>query len=93
MVPHPVQTVPGSGSEFLGIEGVADAGVAEVTDGVAEGPLGYRCGKPGGIADDPVGHIAAVAAAQHAQTVLVDLRAAFQYIPARPHTCRRGHGY
>ena len=38
MVPHPVQTVPGSGSEFLGIEGVADAGVAEVTDGVAEGP-------------------------------------------------------
>lgn len=42
MVPHPVQSVPGGGGEFLCIEGVADAGVAKVTDGVAEGALGTR---------------------------------------------------
>ena len=36
-------------------------------DRVAEGPLGDRRGEPLGVADDPVGHIAAVAAADDPQ--------------------------
>src|SRR5699024_257374 len=59
--------------KLLGVEGIAYAGVAEIAYGVAEGALGDGCGKAVGVADDPVGHVSAVGAAENAQLLVVDL--------------------
>ena len=42
MLPQLPDVGPGSALELLGVEGVTDAGYAEVTDGVAEGTLGNQ---------------------------------------------------
>ena len=52
---------------------------------VGDGALGRGGGEPVGVADDPVGHKAAIAAPGDAQPFLIDLGILFQ------HTVRKGH--
>ena len=73
-VPHLLRAVPRVGLHRAQIVVVADVGGQALADKVGDGALGGHRGKAVGVADHPVGHKAAVAAAGHADSGRVDLR-------------------
>ena len=74
MPPHFFHIVPGVGRHLVVAKPVADVSGVGKRHPVGDAPLGGCTGEPVGVADDPVGHKAAVAAAGNSHAGGVDGR-------------------
>lgn len=72
-------------SVFIDVKGKSDLAAAKITEPVGEAPLAYSSREPVRVADDPVGHPTAVAAAGDTDPGRIDGRILFTYVIHKLH--------